>query len=357
MKTPRAAMVLPLFLLAASALAAEGSDDVIAGFKAAAKAQAAAAAAERKTAADSPAPEWGGSAGKVDLLPQFADPSTRNQGGIGSCHAFGSVAVLEAAYYRGYKEHIALAEEDVFLRRTVLSGDVYRKFCSSGKCEMSEGNDPAGDIRYVLEHGALTGGSYTKFADRYVKYRNAEQKTMEGIQRTYEEMGWLEKLMYDPRAHWRELQTQASSKKILSSYLEGRGSMESVERDRIKGKFEGYRLRSKDFGYSDENKKRSAADCLAKGAPQRAALKSELDARRPVCVSMSLSGLPAWGQTDTTKDANHAFMIVGYEAVQGGLVFHTRNSWGGQNPDIADSETCRIYEVDSVLAPSEKETF
>jgi hypothetical protein len=349
-----ALLVLPL--LAASSFAADTADDAVAAFRAAARAQAAAAAAERKAeAASAPAPEAGR---KVDLLPQFADPSTRNQGGIGSCHAFGSVAVLEAAYYRSYKEHVALAEEDVFLRRTVLSGDVYREFCSGGKCVMAEGNDPAGDIRYVLDHGALTGGSYVRFADRYVKYRDAEQKTMEGIQRTYEEMGWLEKLFYDPRAHWKELSTQAESKRLLTRYLEGKGSAESLERGRIQKRFEGFRLRSKDYGYSDENKKRAPADCLAKGAAQRAALKGELDAHRPVCVSMSLSGLASWGQTDATRDANHAFMIIGYDAAPGGkLVFHTRNSWGGQNPDIPEDQACRIYELDSVLAPGEKETF
>jgi hypothetical protein len=359
LKTPRFAFAAVLLLSCAAGLssAADGSDDVVAGFRAAAHVQVSAAAAE-PSAAPAIAPAPAPAALSVNLLPQFADPSTRNQGGIGSCHAFGSVAVLEAAYDRKYGEHIELAEADVFLRRTVLSGDVYSQFCSSGKCEMVEGNDPAGDIRYVLEHGALTGGSYVRFADRYVKYRNAEQKTMEGIERTYQEESWLEKLMYDPRAHWKELSTQQGSKTILSSYLEGRGSMESTERDQIQKKFAGFRLRSKsDFDFKAEYKALAPKDCLAHGAIQRATVKAELDAHRPVCISMSLSGLSAWGQNDQTRDAYHAFMIIGYDSTSNGLVFHTRNSWGGDNPDIPDSQSCRIYEVDSVLTPNEKQTF
>ena len=363
MKTPLSALLLLALTCATPTWAAERPDEAVADIsEAAARTRAAAAKQVQEARASAAAAGEAGAkepgAAKVDLLPQFEDSSTRNQGGIGSCHAFGSVAVLEAAYYRHYKEHVVLAEEDVFLRRTVLSGDVYREFCSSGKCVMTEGNDPEGDIRYVLAHGALSGGSYVRFADRYVKYRNAEQRTMEGIQRSYEEMGWLEKLMYDPRAHWRELQKESSAKKILSSYLEGRGSLESAERDGNRKKFEGFRLRTKsDFDFKAENKDLPPADCLARGAAQRAALKAELDARRPVCVSMSLSGLAAWGQTDKTRDAYHAFMIVGYDPAPGGLVFHTRNSWGGDNPDIPAAETCRIYQLNSVLGPGEKETF
>ncbi len=364
MKTPRYLILMVVLLATAGrSSAADLNDDLFSGINAA-KARAAAehAARAHQTAAGggvSPAP---GAAGekkkKVDLLPQFADPSNRNQCTIGSCHAFGSVAVLEAAYFRNYKEHISISEQDVFLRRTVLSGDVYRAFCDSGHCKMSEGNDPAGDIHYVFANGALSGGSYSQFAQRYVRYREGEQKTMEGIQQTYENMGWLEKLMYDPRKHWKELSSSETSQKILTNMLEGKGASDSAERGQLKAKLAGFKLRSKkDFDFKPEYKELPPADCLARGAAQLAALKGELDANRPVCVSMSLSGLAAWGQTDTTRDAYHAFMIVGYDTTDAGLVFHTRNSWGGQNPDIPQSEACRIYVIDSVLAPGETASF
>ncbi len=365
MKPPQVVVsFLSMALVAAWSSAADVSDDAIAGFKAAAQAQAA-AAREARAAGGSPAvapapsaPRAPRAAKKVDLLPQFAGPSTRNQCSIGSCHAFGSVAVLEAAYFRAYKEHISIAEQDVFLQRTVLSGDAYRDFCATGKCELSEGNDVSGDIRYVLGHGALTGGSYAEFAQRYVRYRNAEQKTMEGIQKGYEKMGWLEKLFYDPRKHWKELSSSASSKRILTEFLQGRGTASSAERGELKGKLAGFRLRTKsDFGFKPEHKDLPPKDCQARGAGQRAALKGELDVSRPVSVSMSLSGLTEWGQTDQTRDAYHAFVIVGYESTPEGLRFHTRNSWGGRNPDIPETQTCRIYILDTVLAPAETATF
>jgi len=363
MKTPRF-LVLSFLLLSGPVSAAEPESDLFSGVNAA-KARAAAEHAARQAhgggggAAPAPGIAFGGDKKKkVDLLPQFADPSTRNQCSIGSCHAFGSVAVLEAAYFRNYKEHVSISEQDVFLRRTVLSGDVYRSFCAGGACKMSEGNDPAGDIRYVLENGALSGGSYSTFAERYVKYRDAEQRTMAGFKKQYEESSWIQKLLYDPRQHWKELSTTAESTRLLSDMLQGRGSSVSAERGKLKAKLAGFKLRSKDdFGFKSEHKALAPADCLARGAAQLAALKGELDAQRPVCVSMSLSGLTAWGQTDATRDAYHAFMIVGYDATDAGLVFHTRNSWGGTNPDVKDNESCRIYVVDSVLAPGENASF
>ena len=77
----------------------------------------------------------------IDLLPQFADLSNRDQCDVGSCHTFGSVAVLEAAWFRKHKTRVRFSEADLFLQRTVLTGDVYRQFCRDGKCELSEGNE------------------------------------------------------------------------------------------------------------------------------------------------------------------------------------------------------------------------
>ena len=295
----------------------------------------------------------------VSHLDQFADPSDRSQGDVGSCHAFGSVAVIEAAYFRRYGRHIRLAEEDLFLQRTVLSGDVYDDFCSTGKCELSEGNDTAADIRYALDHGVLSGSSYQQFVTRYLSYRAAEQRTLQGIQRMRDEQGWLERLLYDPRDHWRELQTNAQSKRLLSNYLEGRDRNSDTERARVKGELAGFTLKTKSFtfiGGSDATKLTSA-QCKAQGADQRAALSSELAGGRPVAVSMSLSGLAAWGQTDTSKHANHAFMLLGYTDAGGKRTFHSRNSWAGQNPDVPEDQLCRIYGIYTVLAPGETSQF
>jgi hypothetical protein len=265
----------------------------------------------------------------------------------------------QAGAGRRYGRHIHLAEEDLFLRRTVLSGDVYSDFCSSGKCELSEGNDPEGDIAYALNNGVLSGDSYQQFVKRYVGYRSAEQKTLEGIQKMRDEQGWLEKLLYDPREHWKELQTNAQSKKLLSDYLEGRDRNSDAERAKIKSELAGFTVKSKSFpfiGGADANKL-TDAQCREKGEAQIEALTAELRAGRPVVVSMSLSGLPAWGQTDKSKHANHAFMMLGFEDKDGKRVFRSRNSWGGDNPDVPAYQLCRVYGMSTMLAPGESAKF
>lgn len=364
MKTPLslalAFMLLPLF--SGSAPAADSDSSAVGGGAAAGAvlgamrglAQTAGPRAQAAAAAEAAQAARG-----VDLKAQFADPSDRDQGAVGSCHAFGSVAVIEAAYFRRYGRHIRLSEEDLFLQRTVLSGDVYDQFCSNGKCELSEGNDPAVDIRYALEHGVLSGTAYQHFVTRYLSYRAAEQRTLQGIQRMRDEQGWLERLLYDPREHWKELQTNALSKRLLSNYLEGRDRNSDAERARVKNELSGLTLKTKSFAFigGSDAAKLTSAQCREKGLAQRHALSAEMNAGRPVAISMSLSGLPAWGQTDASKHANHAFMLLGYSDAGGKRTFHSRNSWGGQNPDVPEDQLCRVYGIDSVLGPGENSSL
>ena len=294
----------------------------------------------------------------IDLGEQFADPAARNQEAVGSCHIFSSIGTLEAAYFRRHGKHVRFSEEDLFLRRQVLSGAVYDGFCAGGKCELSEGGHPSQDIQYALDNGVLTGGSYAAFVTRYVKYRAAEQKTMEGLQKMRDQQGWLEKLLYDPRAHWRELQTQSGAAKLISDYLGGRDPGAAAERARIKGELSGMRVAVKwyDAGGNDEVKK-SAAQCRGDSAAQRVMLLSELRLGRPVAVSMNLIGLTAWGQTEKSRDAYHAFMIVGVKTAGGKRVFASRNSWGGDNPDVSEDALCRVYGITTVLNPGESTKF
>lgn len=299
-------------------------------------------------------------ADRVSLLPQFPGASNRSQCDVGSCHAFGSVAVLEAALYRKYKTHYRLSEADIFLRRTVLSKDLYEKFCEDGTCELSEGNDPLGDIRFAIAKGVATSIGYRGFLARYRRYRKAEEATLRGIQETYEDMSWLERLFYDPREHWAELQNRPAAKRRLERLLVGSDDTIDKERADMKKKLKGFTVVQKSFKYY--GKKASGIsndDCRKKGVEQAKLLREELkDSRRPPVVSMSLSNLPAWGQTDTSKHANHAFAIVGYRSTTAAsgdksVVFETRNSWGGDNPDVHAHELCRIYRIATVLTPEE----
>jgi hypothetical protein len=109
--------------------AADASDDAVGSF--AAQAHELAAAEKKKKPQPVAEPEVRPLL--VNLRDQFEDYfSDRDQQDIGSCHAFGSVAAIEAAYFRKYAKHIVLAEEDLFLRKTILGGDAYAQFCVNG---------------------------------------------------------------------------------------------------------------------------------------------------------------------------------------------------------------------------------
>jgi hypothetical protein len=349
-KTPRR-IALPLiaasFLAVAGVARADELKDITPGDV---SAQAAPPAAGAK-------PVWATtSEHRVDTMPQFPDPAQRNQCSVGSCHAFSSVSILEAAYFRAHGEHVALSEADVFIRRTVLSKDLYNKFCATGKCELSEGNDVAGDINYALDNGVATSLKYKDFVDRYVRYRDAEQKTLEGLEKDYQSQPWYVKLLYNPRTHWAELQQEPTAKKIIARFLSGNDPALDAERAKIKAKISGFKVKSQSFDYLGQKAKTtSTEDCAKTAAKQKAAILGELTAERPVSVSMSLAGLKEWGQEDAKDDANHAFSLVAFrDDPKEGLRFETRNSWGGDNPEVPLTKLCRVYSVVTVRTPADK---
>lgn len=299
----------------------------------------------------------------VDLRPQFADGANRNQCDVGSCHAFGAIGVLEAAYFRKHHKTIKLSEADLFLQKTVLTGDIYNQFCSGGKCEVSEGNNTADDLRHALDKGVATNLGYSDFLDRWRRYRAAEQATMEGIKRQAEKdakdfYGWVASFLYDPKAHWKELSTSDQSRKILERYLSGSSEL-GQSREAVRKELVGLTLATQNFTYLGGPKARELGDggCRRDGAKQVSSISSELKAGRPVVVSMTLGGLQAWGQTDASQHANHAFVLTGQRKQGDALIFETRNSWGGTNPSVPQDQSCRIYSVSSVLIPGEKAAF
>lgn len=296
---------------------------------------------------------------EVSHLAQFADPSDRSQCNVGSCHAFSSIAVLEAAYKRAYGSAIRFSEADLFIRRTVLSGDIYKAFCATSDCKLSEGSDVLGDVDYAIANGVASSLQYQEFYERYKKYREAEQKTLEGLKKTYDEMSWLEKLFYDPRAHWKELESRPLNKKIKEAFLAGHDPRIGQERADSKAKIGSFKSREKRFKHlGDKAPKMKKEECRAEGTGQGKAILAELNAGRPVSISMILKGLSAWGTAGSTDHANHAFTIVGYKTEKTKpTVLHTRNSWGGDNPNVHEHELCRVYSVLTVLTPSEKAAF
>lgn len=295
----------------------------------------------------------------VDLLYQFADPSNRDQCNIGACHAFGAVAVLEAAYFRQYKETIHLSEADLFIQAHILHPDLsvgqYWQPAGQDKDKLYEGETLSGDIRYAIDHGVATSLSYLDFAKRYYCYREREQQCLRALNAQWNNSSWFDRLFDDPRASWAKLQESPEKKRLVEMLLGGEGAETKLPLER-----ENIRMRLKDFrvlrtAYDDS--KSSGSVCAMQGASQKKEILSELNSGRPVLVNMNLAGLKAWGPAvaDPAKDAYHGFAIVGCKyGSDHKIVFQTRGSAGNMNPDIQEDELCRIQTINTVLAPRER---
>jgi hypothetical protein len=219
-----------------------------------------------------------------------------------------------------------------------------------------EGNFVEGDVRHVLEKGILTGSQYAEFVKRYRVYRQAEINTRKAMARARAEKGATDFAFDDdPETSWTEKFSDPAFRKEVERSLIRTDDRVDSERAQMKELFKDARLVRKDFPDFDDLKA-NAAECRIAGADARAAIVGELDAGRPVGVSMHLTGLKSWG-SQTDKHAWHAFVISGYEPGKTGLRFKVRNSWGGVNPDVLESQLCRIGSVENVLWPSETETF
>lgn len=299
--------------------------------------------------------------GSVDLLPQFPDASDHNQVNVGSCHAFSTISVLEAALFRRYQQHIALSEADLFLQRTVLRGQVNADFDPTA-LSANEGNDVVGDVYFAITNGVATSDQYGEFVKRYTAFRDTAKQDSQYVDRMVAQENALQKFfdktLFDARQAYKDTYTP-EAKRGLTGYLSSVNGRQSIallesERARTKAMLAGFRALQKSYPYmGNASSSVDAAACGRLGTERGAAILRELKAGRPVAVSMSLSGLPEWDQTDASRDANHAFTLVGYALTQKGVSFHTRNSWGGKNPDVPDSQLCRVYNFVTVLTPQE----
>lgn len=293
----------------------------------------------------------------VDLLPTLTGPCDRDQASIGSCHAFSAVAILEAAYYRKFKQKTRFSEADIFMRRTMLDPGLYAEFCKSGTCELSEGNGAKEDLEYAIREGVATSFQYKDFLARYRKYREAEEKNLASIQAKYEAMSSWEKWVYDPRAHWAKLQNEPETKKLHERLLRGKDPKIDEERAVNRVLLHGFAVVVKRFADLRAGKTfvKTAAECREAGQAAQELIVRELNAGRPVVVSVLLAGLPAWGGAAFPRNASHAIAIIGYHVdAKKGVVFKTRNSWGAdQNIDVLASEACYIHRVVTVLTPEE----
>lgn len=94
--------------------------------------------------------------------------------------------------------------------------------------------------------------------------------------------------------------------------------------------------------------------CQAGGPDRKAAILSVLRKHIPVSVSMDVGKLPNWDYGVHPRGSWHAFTITGFKADAGGkVVLKSRNSWGGDNPDVPEADFCRIASILKVLTDQE----
>ena len=137
-----------------------------------------------------------------DLSAQFSDESKRNQRNVGSCHTFASVAVLEAAYYRKYKETVRFSEADLFYRYKLQGSPTFEDYnrlmaeFAQGKAvdaAVEEGSWPSIELPFALKSGVSSSWGYDKFMRNYIPLSNqmraADMKTIRNTNEQ-DDMGW-----------------------------------------------------------------------------------------------------------------------------------------------------------------------
>lgn len=329
----------------------------------------------------------------ADLSAQFPDAATRNQGATGSCHIFTTVSLIEAALYRRHGLHLPLSEADLFVRKVLADPDYYaraRKAVGPGDGAASaygfvEGGSPYDDIVFALKNGAAKGATapWIAFAGRYEAYKKKRKSEIEekrelvvatagGVEQVGkdydrigrdEASGYSDRIAQVGRANLRRVETQVTRAHLASltsfrafldqiagkspaeaeALLLGDPKLLAADRASVKTMIAPFRVRKLDF----------KTDCLDGGAARKAGLLIALNRDIPVTVTMDLGGLKEWGQ-ETAKTARHAFTITGYARDESGaMTLKSRNSWGGDNPDVPESRFCRISRVIAVLTDKE----
>jgi len=286
----------------------------------------------------------------VDLSGQFPTGS-RDQADVGACHVFASIALLEAAYYRRHGEKARFSEADLFLRNTVLNGNIYsgdlldRGYTWNGKPELKEGGGATtilqkGDLEFAIQNGVATTPQYEAFVERYRQYREAEQRTLADIERQRQRDPWYVRLLYNPRKHWARMQKSPLNQRILQNYLMGNDATIDAQREETRRKLQGFSVARDLFITLPSAFNKSQDDCRRDGQKRTAAIMNELQAGRPVAISYYTDA--DWG--------SHVLIVQGYSSDgSGGLVFKTRNSWGsGGNFDMFPHDMCKVHGVVSV---------
>ena len=245
---------------------------------------------------------------KIDLKDQW-DYLPRNQGFFGTCAAFATVALYEAALARGGK-CTRLSEADLFIEGNVLKW----------RCWGDDGDSCAGHVEgmniaqlsdHVRTRGVLLGFDYDRLMAWY-----AQAKVRDGS-RTRLSSGFLQnpfdysELFGFPRA---------TTRRLLEDYVTtSRAPASGGSRAAIARWAAGTTVVRRSWAPGDISV--APRLCRMSGAEQERFIDGELMRGRPVAVSMALDGLSNWGMTTPTSSDGrkyHAFIIQGLRVYSDG---------------------------------------
>lgn len=311
----------------------------------------------------------------ADLSHKFF-PECRGQGDTASCHAFASIAVLEASM----TAPVRLSEADLFVRVALDSGrfKVVKKDDGSVAVEQEEEGAPHRDIAHALEHGVAEAGDAPW--DEFLKaWRTHRDEQRAACARAVSEDGRSAKAcLADDESALREYLDGLKGEEGREAREKLLGDPEALARSRraVKAKLAGLALKTlrRDSGDFDDASLQDVRDdgvCREKGRKQTEALVEQLDAGRPMAVCFGMEGVPGWDQGAEKKKKDtprHCVAATGYETAGEGAaarkVFKLRNSWVGMivtpptaaHPlhqvqtvavtyDIGEDKACAIHEL------------
>jgi hypothetical protein len=307
--------------------------------------------------------------------PAFADSddfsdhygSPRDQCNTGSCHAFASVALLEAAMRRRRRdsERLTLSDADLFLQTTVINGrheergaprqDVLRGSVRAEppalmEKKLVEGGWPHLDLEHALRHGVALeeDAPWSEFLPRFERFRAQRRAEFAAARRAQGQAadadGETEALI----AYEESLSPSRERRQREESFFYRDLPAVEAGRARVRELLAGFAVHRSTFA-SMVPGPQDAAECRRRAQAVRARLKEDFVVRRPNLVCLLLDGLEGWGAR-RAQHAKHCVAIAGWEQPRGGpLTLRTRNSWGRTiHPEIPEEQFCRIHDVVSL---------
>lgn len=334
----------------------------------------------------------------VDLSGQFPTAADRSQGDTGTCHVFASISLLEAALFRRHGLRHPLSEADLFVRQIIMKPGYYSQVQkvltadpgAKAVYALVEGGSVLEDARFAIANGAVKqqNAPWKDFEARYAAFE-AQQLAKIGkeaavVQMTGSALKDLKEDRARPapavgsdnienirQAHLQRVETRVAGINLEArrgfaaflSQIEGKTAAEAEKpllgdspklvEDRRAYKALLYKFTAAPWDFAVASSTNTEPRCLALGADRKKALLASFMKGIPVSVNMDLDGLPEWGSFKGRS--LHAFTATGYVTdKEGGLVLKTRNSWGGDNPDIPEKRFCRISRIVVVRTDQEK---